>query len=98
MNLTELLDGKQNAYNEAVNGWGVFFDEKVNDNDKIRVTFEGKKAKTGYAYKQLKNYSGIRYTKTTSRWYHLINYRNPLVKLELQEGKNWITLWERSAR
>ena len=48
MKTAELLSGS--AYGEALNGWSLCEDEILLGH-KIRVTFNGLKPKTGYAYK-----------------------------------------------
>jgi hypothetical protein len=73
--------------------------ESVRIGQKIRVTFKGERAKIGYAYRQEGAWLGIRYTWKSMRWWSLLNYNNPLIKLEVQdltsEGKPyWTTLWE----
>jgi len=87
-----------NAYTDAVNGWGEP-SETIRLGQKIRVTFHGLKPKTGYAYKHEGVWLGIRYTWTSRRWWSLLNYNNPLTKLEAQdtdgEGvSTWRTIWE----
>lgn len=87
------------AYAEALNGWAEVEGE-IPLGHKIRVTFEGLSPKTGYAYKQEGAWLGIRYKWKSSRWWSLLNYNNPLVRLEIQvtdgQGKaSYRTLWER---
>ena len=89
-----IVDGDSNAYTDAIYGWGVAL-EQVADGQKIRVTWKGKKPKTGYAYLENRHYSGIRLTRTSNRWYELLRYQTPLIKLEIEDGKNWKTIWER---
>ena len=94
MNTSELLGG--NTYAQAM-AWEQA-GESVRVGQKIRVTFQG--AKSGYAYRQEGAWLGIRYTWKSMRWWSLLNYNNPLTKLEAQEltgeGKPyWVTLWER---
>jgi hypothetical protein len=102
LNLNSLLDDG-GAYEDAINGWGGL-EEVVPLGHKIRVTFNGLAPKTGYAYKQEGAWLGIRYTWRTRRWYSLLNYNNPLVKLELgeinQDGKTYTykTLWEKEQK
>lgn len=88
-----------NTYSEAVYGWGVVAD-KVRLGQKIRISRQGLPIKSGYAYKEEGAWLGIRYTWRASRWWSLLNYNNPLTKLEVEErdiyGKPyWVTLWER---
>ena len=87
------------TYREAVEGWGAKEGEILLGH-KIRVTFAGLKPKTGYAYKEEGSWLGIRYTWRSHRWWSLLNYNNPLTRLELQEmdGKGnayWVTVWQR---
>ena len=96
MNSAALLSN--NAFNDAVNGWGTP-SETIRLGQKIRVTFSGQKPKSGYAYKAEGSWLGIRYTWKSARWWSLLNYNNPLVKLEAQDldgqGKEyWTTIWE----
>ena len=96
MNLNQLLGG--NTYAQAM-AWDQA-GESVRIGQKIRVTFQGLAAKSGYAYRQEGACLGIRYTWKSMRWWSLLNYNNPLVKLEMQEltseGKPyWVTLWKR---
>jgi hypothetical protein len=96
MNTKELLGG--NTYAQAM-AWEQA-GESVRIGQKIRVTFQGLPAKSGYAYRQEGAWLGIRYTWKSMRWWSLLNYNNPLTKLEAQEltgeGKPyWITLWEK---
>lgn len=90
------------AYTEALNGWGKVEGE-IPLGHKIRVTFSGLSSKTGYAYKQEGVWLGIRYTWRSNRWWSLLNYNNPLIKLEIQitdgQGKaTYKTLWERESK
>jgi len=69
---------------------------------KIRVTFTGLKPKTGYAYKEEGAWLGVRYTWRSMRWWSLLSYNNPLVKLEVQDMSEqgvttWRTVWEKIA-
>ncbi len=96
MSVLNLIDGDSNAYKEAIYGWGVPL-EQVADGQKIRVTFKGERAKTGYAYLANRQFPGIRWTKTSRRWWELLRYQKPLVKLEIQDGENWVTIWERES-
>ena len=94
----KLLDGGD-TYREAMQ-WSEK-ESEIRLGQKIRVTFNGLKPKTGYAYKQEGAWLGIRYTWQSMRWWSLLNYNNPLIKLEAQEmtGKGepyWVTLWERA--
>ena len=89
-----------NAYEEAMK-WSERAGE-IRIGQKIRVTFTGLKPKTGYAYKEEGAGLGIRYTWKSMRWWSLLNYNTPLIKLEAQEmtgeGKPyWVTLWERES-
>jgi len=98
MNVAKLLSA--NAYTDAMNGWGKC-ESEVPLGHKIRITFTGLKSKTGYAYKEEGAWLGIRYTWKSSRWWSLLNYNNPLKKLELQETdgegvSKWRTLWEKN--
>ena len=98
MDTSDLLNTGSAAV-DALTGWGEV-SETIRTGQKIRVTFKGERAKTGYAYKEEGSWLGIRYTWKSMRWWSLLNYNNPLVKLEVQEltgeGKPyWITLWER---
>ena len=90
-----MIDGDSNAYTEAIYGWGVALDQ-VTDGQKIRVTWKRDKPKTGYAYLADRHYPGVRLTRTSSRWYHLLQYHNPLIRLEVEEGKGWKVIWERA--
>jgi hypothetical protein len=88
-----------NTYKEALEGWGEP-SERVRLGQKIRINREGLPTKTGYAYKEKGAWLGIRYTWRSMRWWSLLNYNNPLIKLEAQEldgegNAYWITLWER---
>lgn len=96
MNNSKLLGS--NAYAQAM-VWDQA-GESVRVGQKIRVTFQGLPTKSGYAYRQEGSWLGIRYAWKSMRWWSLLNYNNPLVKLEVQEltdkGKPyWVTLWER---
>lgn len=89
------------ASSDAMNGWGSASDT-IRTGQKIRVTFTGAKPKSGYAYRVDGLWLGIRYTWKSHRWWSLLNYNNPLVKLEVEElatptGEKFIyrTLWER---
>lgn len=87
-----------NAYEEAMQ-WSEKEGE-IRLGQKIRVTFTGLKPKIGYAYKEEGAWLGIRYQWRSMRWWSLLNYNTPLIKLEAQEmtgdGKPyWVTLWER---
>jgi hypothetical protein len=89
------------ASSDAMNGWGEVSDT-IRTGQKIRVTFTGSKPKSGYAYRVDGLWLGIRYTWKSMRWWSLLNYNNPLVKLEVEElatptGEKFIyrTLWER---
>ena len=98
MDTIKLLD-TGDTYKEAIYGWGAR-EEECPLGHKIRVTFQGLKPKTGYAYKEEGSYLGIRYTWRSSKWWSLLNYNNPLVKLELSvmDGKGnseYKTIWER---
>lgn len=95
MNLS--IDGDTNAYTDAIYGWGVAL-EQVKDGEKIRVSFGKDKPKSGYAYLKHKNNPGVRYTKTSMRWWELLQYGKPLVRLEKQQEGKWITLWEREGK
>lgn len=97
MKVANLLSG--NAYREAIEGWSKV-EDSVRLGQKIRIEREGLPIKTGYAYKEEDAWLGIRYTWRSMRWWSLLNYNNPLAKLEAQEldgeGKvYWVTLWER---
>jgi len=95
MDTSKLLGG--NTYEQAI-AWEQA-GESVRIGQKIRVTFQGLAPKSGYAYRQEGAWLGIRYTWKSMRWWSLLNYNNPLNKLEVQEltseGKPyWVTLWE----
>jgi hypothetical protein len=95
--VSSLLDNS--AYSEAIYGWGEK-ESEIRLGQKIRVSFTGLRPKTGYAYKEEGAWLGIRYTWRSMRWWSLLNYNNPLIKLEAQEldgegNAYWITLWER---
>jgi hypothetical protein len=92
MDTTKLLSNS--AYQDALYGWEPV-SEKIRLGQKIRVTFNGLKPKTGYAYKEDGAWLGIRYTWKSYRWWSLLNYNNPLIKLEVEEDGNYTTLWER---
>jgi len=99
MKTSELLGGSVSPYKEALE-WGGEPSERIRQGQMIRITREGLKPKTGYAYKEENCWLGIRYTWRSSRWWSLLNYNNPLTKLEAKEldgqGKEyWVTLWER---
>ena len=92
---------RNSASSDAMNGWGEV-SESIRTGQKIRVTFSGLKPKSGYAYKVEGAWLGIRYTWKSMRWWSLLNYNNPLIKLEVEElatptGEKFIyrTLWER---
>lgn len=96
--LTNKLLNTNNVFQDAMS-WSER-ESEIRLGQKIRVTFTGLKPKTGYAYKQERAWLGIRYTWKSMRWWSLLNYNNPLIKLEAQEmtgeGKPyWVTLWER---
>jgi hypothetical protein len=98
--LTNKLLNTNNVFQDAMS-WSER-ESEIPLGHKIRVTFSGLKPKTGYAYKQEGAWLGIRYTWKSMRWWSLLNYNNPLIKLELQEldgeGKaNWRTIWERES-
>lgn len=100
MDTVKLLD-TGDTYKEAIYGWGAREGE-IPLGHKIRVTFQGLAPKSGYAYREDGAWLGIRYTWKSHRWWSLLNYNNPLNKLEVQEltgeGKPyWVTLWEREA-
>lgn len=88
------IDGDSNAYREAIYGWGVAL-EQVTDGQKIRVTFGKDKPKSGYAYLKNRNLPGVRYTKTSMRWWELLQYYKPLVRLEVEGEGGWVVIWER---
>lgn len=97
MNTNKLLS--TGAYSEAIEGWGEPSDT-IRLGQKIRVTFEGLKPKTGYAYREDGAWLGIRYAWRSYRWWSLLNYNNPLVRLEVEDldeqGRaSYRTLWER---
>lgn len=97
MKVESLLDSGS-AYAQAINGWGAREGE-IPLGHKIRVTFKDLKPKTGYAYKEEGAWLGIRYTWRSARWWSLLNYNNPLIKLELQitDGQgvaSYKTIWE----
>lgn len=96
MNTSDLLGG--NTYAEAM-AWQQA-GESIPLGHKIRVTFQGLAPKTGYAYIEEGNWLGIRYTWRSSRWWSLLNYNNPLVKLELsvmdsKGNSEYKLIWER---
>lgn len=82
------------AYKDAIDGWDPV-SETIRLGQKIRITFDGIKPKAGYAYKEDGAWLGIRYTWKSHRWWSLLNYNNPLTKLEVEEDGNYTTLWER---
>ena len=95
--ISSLLDNS--AYSEAIYGWGEK-ESEIRLGQKIRIEREGLPIKTGYAYKEEGAWLGIRYTWRSMRWWSLLNYNNPLIKLEAQEldgegNAYWITLWDR---
>ena len=97
MKVADLLSN--NAYKEALEGWSKV-EDSVRLGQKIRIEREGLPIKTGYAYKEEGAWLGIRYTWRSMRWWSLLNYNNPLIKLEVEEldregNAYWITLWER---
>jgi len=97
MKVANLLSN--DTYKEALEGWNEP-SERVRIGQKIRINREGLPTKTGYAYKEAGAWLGIRYTWRSMRWWSLLNYNNPLIKLEAQEldakgNAYWITLWER---
>ena len=65
MNILNAIDGDSNAFTEAIYGWGEAL-EQVNDGQRIRVTWKGRKPKTGYAYLEDCHTPGIRLTHTTA--------------------------------
>jgi hypothetical protein len=100
MKVANLLNN--NAYKEAIEGWSKV-EDRVRLGHKIRIEREGLPIKTGYAYKEEGAWLGIRYTWRSRRWWSLLNYNNPLIKLEAQEldregNAYWITLWEREGK
>jgi len=90
------LDIAGDTYENAIYGWGSV-SKNVVSGDKIRVTFRNKKPKSGYAYKVENQWLGIRYTATAMRWWSLLNYNNPLMKLEILQDDSYVTIWEVSA-
>ena len=86
------LLGDGNAYNESVFGWGEA-GKDIMHNDKIRITFTGKKPRVGYAYcpKWQGGLRGIRYTANSGKWWDLLNYNNPLIKLEVIDNSREIS-------
>lgn len=97
MKVESLANGS--AYKDALEGWSKVEDH-VRIGQKIRIEREGLPSKTGYAYKEDGAWLGIRYTWRSYRWWSLLNYNNPLTKLEVQEldsegGAYWVTLWEK---
>lgn len=97
MKVADILSN--NAYKEALEGWSKV-EDSVRLGQKIRIEREDLPIKTGYAYKEEGAWLGIRYTWRSMRWWSLLNYNNPLIKLEAQEldgegNAYWITLWER---
>jgi hypothetical protein len=100
MKVIKLLSG--DTYEQAVFGWGEV-EKQVRLGQRIRVERVGLKPKTGYAYKQDGAWLGIRYTWRSNRWWSLLNYNNPLTKLEVEEldgqgSPYWVTLWKREGR
>jgi hypothetical protein len=98
MKTSELLN-TGGVYQDALTGWGEP-SETIRLGQKIRVTFKGDKAKTGYAYRENGAWLGIRYTWRSSRWWSLLNYNNPLIKLEVEDidtkGKaTYRLVWEK---
>ena len=98
MDTKELLN-TGSAIGDALTGWGEP-SEEIRIGQKIRVTFKGERTKTGYAYKEEGAWLGIRYTWKAHRWWSLLNYNNPLTKLEVEEidgeGKaNYRLVWEK---
>ena len=98
MDVNNLLSSS--AYEDAIYGWGKC-ESEIGLGHKIRVTFTGLAPKAGYAYKTEGVGLGIRYTWRSSRWWSLLNYNNPLTKLELeiidgQGNKSWRTLWDKA--
>ena len=99
MKTSDLLGG--DTYQEAMK-WEQA-GEGIRIGQKIRVTFQGLGAKSGYAYREEGAWLGIRYTWKSMRWWSLLSYNNPLNKLEVQEltgeGKPyWVTLWEKEGK
>ena len=100
MKVADLLSN--NAYKEALEGWSKV-EDSVRLGQKIRIERENLPIKTGYAYKEEGAWLGIRYTWRSMRWWSLLNYNNPLIKLEVEEldgegNAYWITLWEREGK
>ena len=99
MKVENLIGG--NTYADAMD-W-EYAGESVRIGQKIRVTFQGLKPKSGYAYREEGAWLGIRYTWKSMRWWSLLNYNNPLIKLEVQDCNvkgefYWVTLWEKGER
>jgi hypothetical protein len=97
MRVNKLLGGS--PYKEALEGWGEP-SESIRLGQKIRISREGLPIKTGYAYKEEGAWLGIRYTWRSHRWWSLLNYNNPLTRLEVEEldgegNASWILVWER---
>ena len=97
MKVERLLSG--DTYKDAIEGWSRV-ENRVRIGQKIRIGREGLPSKTGYAYKEEGAWLGIRYTWRSHRWWSLLNYNNPLERLEVQEldseGKAyWVILWEK---
>jgi hypothetical protein len=98
MKTADLLN-TNGTYSDAMNGWGKVEDQ-IRIGQKIRINFNGLNPKTGYAYKEEGAWLGIRYTWRSNRWWSLLNYNNPLVKLEVenlddQGNAKWTTLWKK---
>ena len=98
MDTKELLN-TGGVVGDALTGWGEP-SEEIRIGQKIRVTFTGEKPKTGYAYKEEGVWLGIRYTWKAHRWWSLLNYNNPLTKVEVEEidgeGKaSYRLVWEK---
>ena len=98
MNIHSVLGS--DAYTDAMEWERAAAEVRIGQ--KIRVTFQGLAPKSGYAYREEEAWLGIRYTWKSMRWWSLLNYNNPLLKLEVQElesptGDKFIyrTLWER---
>jgi hypothetical protein len=101
MKTSELLN-TGGVLGDAITGWGEP-SEAIRLGQKIRVTFKGERSKTGYAYREEGAWLGIRYTWKSHRWWSLLNYNNPLVKLEVEEldgeGKaSYRLVWERESK
>ena len=98
MKTSDLLDTGSTT-GDALTGWGEA-SEEIRIGQKIRVTFKGERAKTGYAYKEEGAWLGIRYTWRAQRWWSLLNYNNPLTKLEVEEidgegNASYRLVWEK---